>query len=350
MKQKIRSFCSTCGGKTIKRREGDTLRDYCPKCGLFFYSNPLPVVSCIVTLERKILLVKRRNKPYRGLWCLPTGFAETGESIEEAALRELEEEAGIRGRVVHLIDVDSCRNYFYGDLLFLTFEVETVSGTPLAGSDATDIDFFPIDALPKLAFSSNARAIETFSQIKAEQWAIADSFALTVAPPQDKPAPYNLLSNRLISIIETNASDIIQRWLDDIVTRQSTVGYQQLNRSWLFKGARSILSQFGKWLGRYYTDSEIKAFYVRLGRGSRREGLLLSEVLSSWSILRKHILTYAAARDVWLKTIDIYAALELSQRIVIFFDKAVFYTAKGYESDSAARPRSGGQVRGRINR
>ena len=332
MAPRPRLYCSTCGQKTIRKREGDVLRDFCPVCCLFFYNNPLPVVSSIVVSDRKVLLVRRSNKPYRGLWCLPTGFAEAGESIEEAALRELEEEAGIKGRIIHLVDVDSCRNYFYGDLLFLTFEVEHLSGAPTAGSDASDIGYFGIDRLPKLAFRSNVRAIEVFTRIKADQWAIADSFALAVGASGKKPSYGNLLSDRLLAVIENDADEIVRRWIDDIVTKQSTSGYHQIDRPWLSKGARRILSQFGKWLGGYYSDSDIKAFYVRLGKGSRRHGLLLSEVLSSWSLLRKHILTYAATRDVWLKTIDIYAALELDQRIVIFFDKAIFYTARGYES------------------
>jgi len=75
------------------------LRDFCPCCNSYFYENPLPVVSSILESSRQILLVKRGRPPSKGLWCLPSGFAEAGESIEEAALRELKEETGIKGKL-----------------------------------------------------------------------------------------------------------------------------------------------------------------------------------------------------------------------------------------------------------
>ncbi len=65
---------------------------FCPACETFFYENPLPVVSAILESDRHVALVKRKNEPCKGEWCLPSGFAESGESIEDAALRELEEE------------------------------------------------------------------------------------------------------------------------------------------------------------------------------------------------------------------------------------------------------------------
>ena len=89
----------------------------------------LPVASTIVVNDkREVLLVKRKKDPYRGMWCLPIGFAESGEEVREAALRELEEEAGITGEIVRLIDVDTIDNYFYGSLAIVTYEVKMTGG------------------------------------------------------------------------------------------------------------------------------------------------------------------------------------------------------------------------------
>ena len=117
MKKKKRMYCHYCNAQVELKMEGDILRDYCPVCEVYFYENPLPVVSTILVRDRQVLLVKRGNEPYRGQWCFPSGFAESGESIAEAALRELEEETGVKGKIVQLQDVDSCSNYYYGDLL-----------------------------------------------------------------------------------------------------------------------------------------------------------------------------------------------------------------------------------------
>jgi hypothetical protein len=61
-------------------------------------------------------------------------------------------------------------------------------------------------------------------------------------------------------------------------------------------------------------------------------------VLSTLSLIKKHLWEFALSRGVWNKTIDIYMTLELNRRIVIFFDKAVFYTTQGYETRDPARP------------
>jgi len=166
MLKKKRKYCPYCGKSIINKNEGDMVREYCPECQLFFYNNPLPVVSTIVVKERNVLLVKRRNPPYKGKWCLPSGFAEIGESIQEAALRELKEEAGIDGMILGFVDVNWTKNYYYGDLIFHTFEVEQTGGITKAGDDAIDVKYFPINGLPKLAFKSNIKAIETYIKKK----------------------------------------------------------------------------------------------------------------------------------------------------------------------------------------
>ena len=110
---------------------------------------------------RQILLVKRDRAPFKGHWCLPTGFAEAGESIEDAALRELQEETGLKGRINRLLDVDSYKSRFYGDLLFLTFVVEKSGGKLAAGDDSAQARFWPINEIPPLAFRSNRRALDS---------------------------------------------------------------------------------------------------------------------------------------------------------------------------------------------
>jgi len=331
MGRKVKSFCLYCGSKIIKKPEEDTLRDFCQGCGTFFYENPLPVVSTILASDRKILLVKRGRKPYRGMWCPPTGFAETGESIEGAALRELEEETGVKGNIVSLIDVDSCTNYFYGDLLFITFEVEQVGGALAPGGDTVDVKYFPFERIPKLAFRSNTKAVNSYIKGKADYWAIVDSFARTAGQIQILGKEKNLLSDKLVVVIEKNAEKIANLWVEEVKTNRSTPDYHNFDKSRLYKRIHRLLSQFGKWLGGFYGDRDIKDFFMETGKERKREGFKLGEVLSALSLIKKHIWEFALSQGMWQKTLDIYTALELDRRIVIFFDKAAFYMTRGYE-------------------
>lgn len=336
--KKKRSFCHYCGDRLSREREEEVLRDFCRTCQTYFYENPLPVVSVIMLAERRILLVKRGRRPYRGKWCLPTGFVESGESIEAAARRELEEETGIQGRIVALVDADSGVNSFYGDLIFLCFEAEMSGGSLQAGGDTVAAKYFPIDEIPTLAFPANNRAVQTFIRNKSDYWAIADSFSLTSAPEGLMTSrKQNLLSDRLVRVIEDNAALISRIWIDDVSSNHSTPTYHHFDRKRLFLRVHTILSQFGKWLGGGYDDQDIHDYYTDMGRERRREGFYLGETLSALSLIKKHIWEFALSRGMWQKTIDIYMALELDRRIVVFFDKASFYTARGYESQDTGK-------------
>ncbi len=165
MKPKL--FCNYCHGSlTTSHIEGKD-RQVCEICKQVYYENPLPVVSIIVANEnQELLLVRRAKEPAKDMWCFPIGFAETGETIEDAAMRELEEEAGIRGEVVQIVDVCSEKNDVYGEVLVVSFEAAAVGGTLAAGDDAIDAAYFPVAQLPKLAFPSQERALQRFLSFK----------------------------------------------------------------------------------------------------------------------------------------------------------------------------------------
>jgi ADP-ribose pyrophosphatase YjhB (NUDIX family) len=328
MKKKKRTFCPYCGKHITRNSEEGIVRDFCEACNLFFYENPLPVVSAIVVSDRKLLLVKRGKRPYKGRWCLPTGFAESGESIEEAALRELREETGIEGKIQNLIDVESCTSYFYGDLLFIAFEVEQTGGICLPGSDTVAVRYFPIEAIPRLAFPSNEHAVQTYIRTKAESWAIMDSFAGAIAEDQYGKKG-NLLSDRLVEVIEKNVEAIAWNWVRDAQTNVSTSAYHKIEEKKLFNNVYGILSKFCRWLRGH--DGDVNNFYIKLGSDSRKKGFSLSETLSALSLVRRHIWDFALSRGLWQKTVDIYMVVELETRIILFFDKAAFHTTRGYE-------------------
>lgn len=152
--------CAACGNPLVERKIEGRQRSLCVHCGAIAYENPLPVAAAVVTNRRgEVLLVRRARHPMKGMWCLPCGFAEKDEQIEEAVLRELREETRLKGRIVRLLDAVTARNYFYGNLVMITFEVSGATGVPAPGDDAAEVCFFPLDRLPPLAFPCQERAI-----------------------------------------------------------------------------------------------------------------------------------------------------------------------------------------------
>lgn len=103
----------------------------------------------------EILLVKRKNEPFKGQWVFPGGFVDDGEDLETAAGRELEEETSVKSTALKQLRA-------YGDphrdprghtvtIAFLC-EVDKAKVKPRADSDAADVKWFSIDNLPELGF------------------------------------------------------------------------------------------------------------------------------------------------------------------------------------------------------
>jgi ADP-ribose pyrophosphatase YjhB (NUDIX family) len=95
-----RSFkhCKACGGPVEYRVPADDNRDRatCTLCGHVHYENPLNVVGTVPAWGDEVLLCRRNIEPRYGLWTLPAGFMELGETVAEGAVRETVEEAGAR--------------------------------------------------------------------------------------------------------------------------------------------------------------------------------------------------------------------------------------------------------------
>ena len=153
-------FCPYCGYKLVRKMLEGRKRLYCSRCGKIYYENPTPVVAVIARDdEGKILLIKRKIEPCKGEWALPSGFMEIEESPIEAALRELTEETGLKGKSKKLIGVYPNSSEIHGYLVTIIYEVEILGGKLCAGDDAEEADFFAVNQLPLLAFKSHREAL-----------------------------------------------------------------------------------------------------------------------------------------------------------------------------------------------
>jgi 8-oxo-dGTP diphosphatase len=103
----------------------------------------------------EILLVQRKEDPFKGMWALPGGFMAIQESLEEAARRELLEETGIRaGDLIRFDTYDTPGRDPRGRTITQVFVMiwNQDMGEPVAGSDAADLGWFDLTGLPELAF------------------------------------------------------------------------------------------------------------------------------------------------------------------------------------------------------
>jgi ADP-ribose pyrophosphatase YjhB (NUDIX family) len=148
-------YCPRCG----RRATVDYPRSLnCPHCGYGAYYNPKPVAAAIpITPDNHIILLKRGFDPGKDLWTFPGGFVDLGESVEQAAKREADEELKITLQITGLVGVYSRPE----DRVILIVFAATTDQTPHTTPEALEVRAFPPDEIPwqHLAFWSTTNAL-----------------------------------------------------------------------------------------------------------------------------------------------------------------------------------------------
>ena len=137
-------YCPFCASPLVVEERGGRLRPVCKACGFVQYLNPTVGVAVIVLDGDRILLGKRAREPGKGRWCIPCGHVEWGEDVRDAAVREFEEETGLKVELEAVFDVLS--NFHNPEHLTVGvwFMGRVVGGKLSAGDDLSDVGFFSV--------------------------------------------------------------------------------------------------------------------------------------------------------------------------------------------------------------
>jgi hypothetical protein len=120
--------------------------------------------------------------------------------------------------------------------------------------------------------------------------------------------------------------------LSDVRKNPNTPTYHKYNEEELYNRAFDVYSRLSKWISRETSKEDIYEHYFSLGLRRRKEGFALSEVIQALTITRRHIWLKVMSEGFLDTALDMYKALELNNRVILFFDRAILYTALGYEN------------------
>ena len=158
-------FCSNCGATVqVRVPPGDTLpRHVCDACHAIHYQNPRMVVGCIPEWEDRILLCRRAIEPRHGLWTVPAGYMENGETTFQGALRETLEEANAR---VEIGPLYALYNIPHINQVYILFRGRLLDLDVSPGAETLEVRLFAENDIPwdGIAFASVRNTLTHYYQ------------------------------------------------------------------------------------------------------------------------------------------------------------------------------------------
>ncbi len=152
-------FCPRCGIAVSLQERFGKIHPVCPQCDWIHFNDPKVAAAVLVEQDGSVLLVRRINKPYRGMWTLPAGFVDAGEDPARAAERECLEETGLSIRVTRVLDVIPGREHERGADFVIAYFGKVIAGDLSPGDDADAVEWFSRDNLPPLAFEATQKLL-----------------------------------------------------------------------------------------------------------------------------------------------------------------------------------------------
>lgn len=147
------NYCIECGGRIAEQWVNGEGRNrlVCQDCGYIHYLNPKVVAATLPIVDGKVVLIRRANAPAIGAWSYPAGYVEFGETVEEAARRETQEETCLEVELRRLLNVYSRGS---AGVVVVTYLADLVGGDMRPGDECLEIALFTPEDIPwdQLAF------------------------------------------------------------------------------------------------------------------------------------------------------------------------------------------------------
>jgi len=140
-----------------------------------------------------------------------------------------------------------------------------------------------------------------------------------------------MISQSFVELIENNAEKLAREWLKDVRKNVHTPTYHTFDEDRLFQRAFEMYKQLGQWLNVQTPKEQIVRHYREYGRDRCREGFPLSQLVYSFILFRRHLWLFILHSGFLETAYELLRALELNNRVILFFDRALHSMTLGYE-------------------
>lgn len=139
------------------------------------------------------------------------------------------------------------------------------------------------------------------------------------------------VSQKLVRLIESSAEEMSCSYTREIRSIIEAPSYRTFDEREVHDRGHRVFSQFGRWISNDITEKDMEHYWTALGKQRRLEGFAMSEIMIAICLIRREVCLKIRNEGLLDTAADLYEAMELYGRIVNFFERAHYYTVRGYE-------------------
>lgn len=140
-----------------------------------------------------------------------------------------------------------------------------------------------------------------------------------------------MLSQKFVDLIEKNAEKLAREWLQDVRKNVHTPTYHTFDEDRLYQRAFNMYKNLGQWLNVQTPKEQTTKYYLKYGQDRCQEGFPLPELIYSFILFRRHLWLFILHSGFLDTAYELLRGLELNNRIILFFDRALHSMVLGYE-------------------
>jgi hypothetical protein len=132
-------------------------------------------------------------------------------------------------------------------------------------------------------------------------------------------------------VIQTHAEELSHQVLKEMLSREETKSYNKLQEKEVYRRIYEVYSRLESWLSKDTPKSELIEQYKMLGKRRFNEGIPLAELIMALLLIKRYLWLYILEINLFESSFEIYQSLEMNNRVVLFFDRAIYFSSIGYE-------------------
>ena len=140
----------------------------------------------------------------------------------------------------------------------------------------------------------------------------------------------HLISDKLVELIESHSDVIVKRWSNRLISDPLTSSFNKKNIEYIESKAKSILQNMGQWVSYDTPKEEVGKLYAKDGIGYFNMNIPLCEVIRAMYSLRRTLWHFVENNSLFDTALQLHQMRELSDRVIMFFDRAEYYVIRGY--------------------